>query len=191
MTFKELGRTIQRNAVQKKQTTRQRTFLLNGTASKLFVAELRKQDESFRVLSRPQVRTMLNTAAALSIHGGPSPSGPKKGLGKIDIHVTPRKSGEDFVVDTMLKLTGPGSSSKTEWSPGLSVTASAKQKCGPGRTAVMVVGENDSDRAILLLTDLVHVETVAIEPGRSLASGTPGSENNSVNSKSRQLALSN
>lgn len=157
----------------KQQTTRQRTFLLNGTASKLFVAELRKQDESFRVLSRPQVRTMLDTAAALSIHGGPSPSEPKKGLGKIDIHVTPRKSGEDFVADTMLKLTGPGSSSKTEWSPGLSVTASAKQKCGPGRTAVMVIGENDSDRAILLLTDLVHVDTVAIEPSGTLASGTP------------------
>ena len=157
----------------KKQTTSQRTFLLNGTASKLFVAELRKQDESFRVLSRPQVRTMLNTAAAMSIHGGPSPSEPKKGLGKIDIHVKPRKSGEDFVADTTLKLTGPGSSSNTEWTPGLTVTASAKQKCGPGQTAVMVVGEDDGERTILLLTDLVHVETVAIEPSRSLASGTP------------------
>lgn len=156
-----------------KETTRQRTFLLNGTASKLFVAELRKQDDSFRVLSRPQVRTMLDTAAALSIHGGPSSSEPKHGLGKIDIHVTPRKSGEDFVADTTLKLTGPGDSSKTEWSPGLSVTASAEQKCGPGQTAVMVVGEGDGERTILLLTDLVHVETVAIEPSRSLASGTP------------------
>lgn len=158
----------------KKLKTQLRTFLMNGTTSKLFVADLRKQDESFRVIARPQVRTLIDVSAAMSIHGGPSPSEPKAGVGKLDIHVRPKKSGDEFLAETTLKFTGPGTTIEPgEWTPGLSFEVFASQKCTPGQSAVMVVGGQESERATILLTDLVTIEEVAIAPARSLAVGTP------------------
>lgn len=129
-----------------------RTFTMNASLGKLFIADLKKQDDSFTVISRPQIRTIVGVAAALDIQGGD---------GSLKLHVTPKRNGEELMINSHLTLIGRGNSLPHEEKiSGLKIEASSSQKCQPGTTAVMMLAGKDSGRTIIVLTDLVHLEQV-------------------------------
>jgi hypothetical protein len=141
-----------RNARKHKVETR--SFSMNASLGKLLIADLKKQDDSFQVLSRPQVRTLVGVGAAMEIHGGKAPAKQVAGFGTLKIWVTPKEVDGELLVSSALTLLGP----PDEWTQGLKVEAEATSKCVPGETAVMMIGGKESERAVILLTDLVHLE---------------------------------
>jgi len=142
-----------------------RGFTMDATLGKLFVADLRKQDESFRVVSRPQVRSLLGVAAALEVRGGIAPNQKVADVGSLNIHVTPKKIDDELVVRTWLSLSQLAKPSPdSDSSSGPKFEAESTVKCPLGSTAVMVLGNDESERAILMLTDVVSVQQVQIQP---------------------------
>jgi hypothetical protein len=150
----------------KKLKTQMQTFLIDASLGKLFVADLKKQDDSFKVISRPQIRTIVGVGLATEIRGGDDPTKQVAGVGNFKLHVTPKWVGEDLMVNSHLILTGAGDS-------GIKVEAEVLQKCQPGNTAVIVLGGKEGERSIILLTDLVHVVTAKSGPAPPVAQVLP------------------
>lgn len=149
----------------KEPASTSRSFTMNATLGKLFVADLRKQDESFKVVSRPQVRSLLGVAAALDVRGLSVPGQKVAGTGSLRIHVTPKKVDDELVVRTWLSLSQPAKPSPdSDGSRGPMFEAESAVKCPLGSSAVMVLGNDESERAILLLTDVVSVQQVQVQP---------------------------
>lgn len=144
-----------------------RIFTIDATLGKLFVADLMKQDESFAVVSRPQVRSLIGVAAALEVHGLNVSDQKGSGIGSLKIHVTPKKFDGELAVRTWLSLTQPGKplpAPESVGKAGPKFEAESTVKCPLGSTAVMVLGNDESERAILLLTDVVSVQQVQVQP---------------------------
>jgi hypothetical protein len=128
----------------RKRKVETRSFVMNSSLGKLFIADLKKQDESFKVISRPQMRTLVGVGLALEIHGGKDPAQPVvdllwrpsvlfgtetptsdqnkhalraqqvAGVGTLKIFVTPKEVDGQLVVRSLLTLLGPGKSLRPE-----------------------------------------------------------------------------
>jgi hypothetical protein len=144
-----------------------RSFTMDATLGKLFVADLKKQDESFRVVSRPQVRSLIGVAAALDVQGLNVFNPEAAGVGSLNIHVTPKKIDDELVVRTWLSLTRRGKPlplptpvSASDGGTGQKFEAESTLKCPLGSTAVMVFGNDQNERSIVVLTDAVSVQEI-------------------------------
>ena len=138
-----------------------RSFTMDATLGKLFVADLRKQDESFKVISRPKVRSLIGVAAALDIQGIDAPGQKVAGVGSLKIHVTPKRIDEELAIRTWLSLSQRVKSSPdSDGGSGPKFELESTVKCPLGGTAVMVLGNSKSERAVILLTDVVSVQSI-------------------------------
>ena len=134
---------------------------MDATLGKLFIADLRKQDELFKVISRPQVRSLIGVAAALDVRGL-SVTGQKAGTGSLRIHVTPKKIDDELVVRTWLSLSQPAKPSPDSDDSGPKFEAEATVKCPLGSSAVMVLGNDQSERSFVVLTDVVSIQQIEV-----------------------------
>jgi len=148
---------------EKEPSSTSRSFAMDATLGKLFVADLKKQDESFRVVSRPQVRSLIGVAAALEVRGIDAPGQKVAGVGSLKIHVAPKKIDGELAVRTWLALSQPEKPSPDSGcGAGRKFEAESTVKCPLGSTAVMVLGNDETDRAILLLTDVISVQSLVV-----------------------------
>ena len=142
----------------KEPVSTSRSFTMDATLGKLFIADLRKQDESFKVISRPQVRSLISVAAALDVRGL-SVTGQKAGTGSLRIHVTPKKIDDELVVQTWLSLSQPAKPSPdSDGSSAPKFEAESTVKCPLGSSAVMVLGNDQNERSFVVLTDVVSIQ---------------------------------
>ena len=174
----QYGREAQQTQATEKETAdgvkdpalTSRSFTMNATLGKLFVADLKKQDESFMVVSRPQVRSLIGVATALEVHGLNVSEQKGSGIGSLKIHVTPKKIDGELAVRTWLSLTESG---KPLPAPlpvgraGLKFESEVTVKCPLGSTSVMVLGNDQDSRSFVVLTDVVPIQQVE-QPARPL-----------------------
>lgn len=145
----------------KEAASTSRSFTMDATLGKLFVADLRKQDESFKVISRPKVRSLIGVAAALDIQGVDAPGKNVAGVGSLKIHVTPKRIDDELAIRTWLSLSQRVKPSPdSDGGSGPKIELESTVTCPLGGTAVMVLGNSKSERAIILLTDVVSVQSI-------------------------------
>lgn len=138
-----------------------RSFTMDATLGKLFIADLRKRDESFKVISRPQVRSLIGVAAALDVRGLSVSGQNAAGTGSLKIHVTPKKIDDKLAVRTWLSLSQHvRPSPDSDGSTGPKFEAEATVKCPLGSSAVMVLGNDQNGRSIVVLTDVVSIQQI-------------------------------
>lgn len=173
-TLDKVGESKKWKGAGGKRETGSRNFSLTSIPGMMFVADLKAKDESFKIVARPQVRTLIDVAAALEVRGRKTPEQQVAGFGTLRIFVTPRKVNDDLAVQTHFTLSQVGKASlKTEGQSKPTYEAEATVKTSPGTTSVMMLEADSTDRTILLLTDVVSIQKVEVPGQPSVASYPP------------------
>jgi len=160
-TLGKVGERKEWKGAAGKRESGSRNFSLTSIPGMMFVADLKTKDESFKIVARPQVRTLIDVAAALEVRGRKTPEQQVAGFGTLRIFVTPRRVDDDLAVQTHFTLSQVGKASlKTEGKSKPTYEAEATVKTSLGTTSVMALEADSTDRTILLLTDVVSVQQV-------------------------------
>lgn len=140
------------------KTTELRQFVMDAPNAELLVSELRRLDESFRVVSRPQIRTIVGQSANIEV-GSTDPTG-----GSLSIEVTPEQAaGTSLKLDSHVQLKGP--QAKTS----LNMDVRSSLICASGQSTGIMFGGTESERAFLVLTNMLTLNGMASFPPKSVA----------------------